>query len=870
MPLTIAACGGGGGTGSDSQPPDPVVLDIPIAYVERPLPLPDTASGLRDNVLEPAAFNPGARLLRLDRASPSAEASDITSSVFPPDSVYDVKDLEVSHDGEKILFAMRAPTIEGADDADQPRWNIWEYNNDSQELRRIISSDITAEAGHDIAPYYLPDGRIVFSSTRQRKSRAILLDEGKPQYSGLDEDRNQPAFVLHVMNDDGSDIRQLSFNQSHDLDPVVLASGEILFSRWDNNAGNDSVSLYRMLPDGRQLSPVYGYHSQDSGTNGSNVGYLQARELDNQQLLVLLRSKSSLSMGGDIVSIDSNNFTDISQPSAAYPDLVGPAQNSLSFQTVTTDDTPSPHGYFNSAFPLYDGTDRLLVSWSQCRLQHPDSGSLLPCTDKNLALEGVADAPPLYGIWIYNLGDGTQKPVVTGREGTMYSDVVALEPRPAADYLADGQAGVDLDSQLVAQGLGIVNIRSVYDLDGVDTSPGIEILADPLQTPATERPARFIRIVKAAAQPDRELAAIPGTAFGRSTGQLMREILGYTMVEPDGSAKFVLPANVPFAISVLDAQGKRISGRHNNWLQVMPGEERQCNGCHSAESQLPHGRAEAEAASSNRGATNTGLPFPNTEPALFADAGETMAETLARIKGVAILGPDLEYQDLWTDSAKLPKYPDFSLSYRALQTPAPTSAACQTQWQPQCRIVINYVDHIQALWDRDRSIIGGDGITVLANNSCNSCHSSTDENGASRIPEGQLELGNIPSPQQPDHLLSYRELLFTDVEQEIVDGALLDKLVQATDGNGNPLFETDDNGNLALDAQGNPIPIMVTIPVPPVMSVNGSRASGRFYALFAAGGSHAGFLDDAELRLISEWLDIGAQYYNNPFAVPQN
>ena len=29
-------------------------------------------------------------------------------------------------------------------------------------------------------------------------------------------------------------------------------------------------------------------------------------------------------------------------------------------------------------------------------------------------------------------------------------------------------------------------------------------------------------------------------------------------------------------------------------------------------------------------------------------------------------------------------------------------------------------------------------------------------------------------------------------------------------------------------------------------------------------------LSEAELRLLSEWLDIGAQYYNNPFDVPVN
>ena len=52
------------------------------------------------------------------------------------------------------------------------------------------------------------------------------------------------------------------------------------------------------------------------------------------------------------------------------------------------------------------------------------------------------------------------------------------------------------------------------------------------------------------------------------------------------------------------------------------------------------------------------------------------------------------------------------------------------------------------------------------------------------------------------------------------------------------------------------------------MSTAGALASGRFFDLFAPGGSHAGRLAPAELRLIAEWLDIGAQYYNDPFAVP--
>jgi hypothetical protein len=57
----------------------------------------------------------------------------------------------------------------------------------------------------------------------------------------------------------------------------------------------------------------------------------------------------------------------------------------------------------------------------------------------------------------------------------------------------------------------------------------------------------------------------------------------------------------------------------------------------------------------------------------------------------------------------------------------------------------------------------------------------------------------------------------------------------------------------------------------PASIVAGSAsASTRFFSIFAAGGSHVGRLSGAELRLISEWVDIGTQFYNNPFDAPLN
>ena len=53
------------------------------------------------------------------------------------------------------------------------------------------------------------------------------------------------------------------------------------------------------------------------------------------------------------------------------------------------------------------------------------------------------------------------------------------------------------------------------------------------------------------------------------------------------------------------------------------------------------------------------------------------------------------------------------------------------------------------------------------------------------------------------------------------------------------------------------------------MAASNARGS-RFFNVMN-NPTHAGMLSTAELRLLSEWLDIGAQYYNDPFPpTPQN
>src|SRR5690349_13887492 len=336
--LLLSACSGSNSVNTGSgQSPDPATVDFPIFYVKRTIPMnTDDITQLRDAV-------PGAALFKRDRASPSAPETNITERVTGED-LYDIKDLNVSYDGTRLVFAMRGPLEENMDEEDPPSWGIWEYDITTDTLRRVIDSDIVATEGNDVAPAYLPDGRIVFSSTRQRQSKAILLDESKPQFEAQNENRNESAFVLHVMNADGSGIKQISFNQSSDLAPSVLSSGRVLFSRWDHAPGKNGIHLYTSNPDGSDLQLYYGANSHNTGTNNQPIDFVNVREMQSGSVLALIRERSDVDFGGDLVMIDANTYVENTQATLANAGMSGPAQTRATPNDVRTIPGPSPGG----------------------------------------------------------------------------------------------------------------------------------------------------------------------------------------------------------------------------------------------------------------------------------------------------------------------------------------------------------------------------------------------------------------------------------------------------------------------------------------------------------------------------------------------
>ena len=171
---------------------------------------------------------------------------------------------ELSWDAKKLLFCYK-----GSPEASTC---IYEIGLDGQGLRRIADPSPTCidykgthSGQHDIAPAYLPDGRIVFLSTRP---------------SGLVPCANEGVSILHVMNADGSDLHPISVNNVNEFDPSILPDGRILiggeFTHYNTNA---CPRIARLKADGT-FDPSF-----NPGVGADNTVYSIAVQADGNVVL---------------------------------------------------------------------------------------------------------------------------------------------------------------------------------------------------------------------------------------------------------------------------------------------------------------------------------------------------------------------------------------------------------------------------------------------------------------------------------------------------------------------------------------------------------------------------------------------------------
>ncbi|NIA14294.1 MAG: SUMF1/EgtB/PvdO family nonheme iron enzyme [Nitrospiraceae bacterium] len=163
------------------------------------------------------------------------------ATLFKPARRAFVGDVDLHFDADRILFSM--PGSYG-------RWQIWELplGDRSAEPRQVTPGDHPDVDNYDAC--YLPDGRIIFDSTR--------AFQGVPCVGGSNTVAN-----LCIMDADGGNIRQLCFDQDHDWCPTVLNNGRILYTRWEYSDTPHYFTrlLFHMNPDGTNQAEYYGSNS---------------------------------------------------------------------------------------------------------------------------------------------------------------------------------------------------------------------------------------------------------------------------------------------------------------------------------------------------------------------------------------------------------------------------------------------------------------------------------------------------------------------------------------------------------------------------------------------------------------------------------
>ena len=143
-----------------------------------------------------------------------------------------IRDPNVHYDATKILFSYRRGGTE--------TYHLYEINVDGSGLRQLTDGN-----DNDIEPIYLPDGDIMFCSSRCHRFVPCW--------------RTQVA-VLYRCDGDGQNIRMISNNAEQENTPWMLPDGRALFMRWEYVDRNQLTyhHLWSVNPDGTGLMVYFG------------------------------------------------------------------------------------------------------------------------------------------------------------------------------------------------------------------------------------------------------------------------------------------------------------------------------------------------------------------------------------------------------------------------------------------------------------------------------------------------------------------------------------------------------------------------------------------------------------------------------------
>ena len=473
-----------------------VLLSNPAVDFDRILTVRRNVPGTASNWLTQTSLGKSGGNGAIGTMSLEGEFQPLTESKFF------MGDLNLHFDADKALFSSIAKNN---------TWQVFELSIKDKSIRQVSSSkhaDI-----HNFDACYLPNGKIIYASTSGF--------QGVPCIGGSGDIAN-----LHVMNNDGTGIRRLAFDQESNWNPYLMENGRVMYLRWDYTDLSHFWSrvLFTMNPDGTDQRAHYGSNSWWP----NSLFYAKSVPGHPSCFTAVASGHHGSKRSGQLVLFDvARGRTEGRGVLQAIPGY------GKEFKSVVTDH------YFGGSWPkfLHPFPLNRDLHIAAARFSGRDRFSvcLVDSFDNILPLKRSASHHYLEPI---PLRKRTRPPVIPER--------IDLKAKDATVVLSD-----------------------VYFGPGLAGVPRGAV--------------KKLRVFKYEFSP----RGFGGHAHaGIQSGWDIKVILGTVNVEKDGSAMFAVPCNTPLALQPLDADGKALA-LMRSWMTAMPGEVLSCIGCHESQNDAP-------------------------------------------------------------------------------------------------------------------------------------------------------------------------------------------------------------------------------------------------------------------------------------------
>ncbi len=450
------------------------------------------------------------RLLILEGLNPDSPVR----SLIPKEKAGFLWRPDLSFDAEKIAFCLMP--------VEEKSFHLYEVNTDGTGFKQLTFGDYD-----DLDPIYLPNGKLMFNTTRANT------------YVRCGPTHHAP--VLARCDADGNNIYVISRNNEPDYLPALLPDGRIIFTRWEytDKEQKRAQSLWTMNPDGTGVQVFWGNQSVWPDM------LAEPRPIPGSGKIMFTGVGHHRWFQGAIGIIDPSkgmNYPEgLSKVTSeiAWPEVGnGPRE-----KTEADDYRPGRYKAYKTPYPISE--EDFLVS-----IKRSGTGN--------------------FSLYLMDL-HGNRELIYSGKHNVWHAIPVKRRRKPPIIPDQVEWPKIGPNQEPLEEG----NLYSADVFEGAPLLPRDKV-----------KHLRVLQIDPRTYTPWQKTYQHSGPSISVTQADGVKRILGTTPVEADGSVGFKVPPGVPLHFQLLDEDFRCIQTMRS-FTGVMPGEVRMCVGCHEGQRSAP-------------------------------------------------------------------------------------------------------------------------------------------------------------------------------------------------------------------------------------------------------------------------------------------